>query len=152
MKSFPLLICLFPMLAFGRLGELPRECEARYGAPQQDNGDRKFYHMAGLLIMAEFFEGHCETLMIGKAERDAIGRSVRMSEEEVDTILEANRGSLSWKLVSNLAGVKTWQTQNGERTAQWSEFKRLLLITTKEQMARAADSRKEDVKERLKGF
>ncbi|MBB5037118.1 hypothetical protein [Prosthecobacter dejongeii] len=152
MKRFLALILMIAVPAFARIGELPRECEARYGEPVQDDGDRKFYRMSGMIIMCDFFEGHCEGMMLANEKRDAVGRSLPLSADEIDVLLEANSGAQKWEMAASAVFNKTWVTADAGRVAHWDEIKRVLLILTKGQKERLEALKKSNVREKLRGF
>jgi hypothetical protein len=141
--------------AFARLGETPEQCNARYGEPVSIDKDKKeiTYQKAGLLVLITFWNGSAQYIIIGKSERDAIDRPVKMSDAEIETIVQANAGDQKTKPGSE-GGVldKAWETLDGKRIALYMFDSNVLVLSTKAYALEKQRLKAETEKKNLEGF
>jgi hypothetical protein len=96
-------VLVFPLSAWARLGETVAECNARYGTQATTVGamapatQGRGWKKNGMIIMAQFMDGRCHLLVIGKEEQNILGNSAEMSQVERQALLDANSNGSTWK-------------------------------------------------------
>lgn len=141
--------------SFARLGETPVQCEARYGKPVEVDKEKQTitYHKAGLWIYVFFWNGKAQAILIAKLEQDAIGNPEKLSDTEVQTLLEANAGGSTWKKTQSPNLIdKGWVTEDESRIAIYYVLKHHVYITTTEFQKHQSELEDAEEKKKLEGF
>ena len=140
--------------AFARIGETPAECIARYGEPVEiDKEKSQLIFMKGTMaIIAGFFDGKCDKLVMRKVEQDIIGTPEEISDNEIDLLKEANGGEKPWREKPLISMTKLWETEDGAILAQYEPLNRLLVIFTRECNERQKAAKKAEEQKKLDGF
>lgn len=147
-------VCCLVSTASARIGETPAECAARYGEPVSFDADTQtqYFEKAGLLIAATFHEGKCEAIDFQKAEEDALGKPVPLSDNEIERLLEANADGSVWDDPFPTPEGPKWSTKDGRLAAYYARLDRNLLVATLAYLKRSAADRKRKEQEKLDGF
>jgi len=144
-----LLLLPLPATTFARIGETPTQCEARYGKAVRTDKDTGLvtFLKSGFFIMVRFHQGKADSIAYSKEQRD-----MKMSDNEIETLLKANSGGEKWKKIGIISMKQQWQTENGLLFAIFDTFDNMLLVFTKEcfEREKAREKAKEDKK--LDGF
>jgi hypothetical protein len=167
------ILCLSASLAQARLGETRAQTETRYGLPKSERtlkglqplipGARELtFHFAGFRIRCAFLPASDGVEYIFREEYAKLVPSTKITQIELDAMLEAERNELSWaplavdprqKVLSHFiskAGGRVWKRTDGAmaglgnslcemrlelpQASKWEE----LLKVVKEEEARAA--------------
>ena len=129
---------------FARIGETEQECAAQYGEPiKKLPNDSLLYQKADLNILITFFNGKADAIAYRK-----IAKGEQLSENEVEVLLNSNSGGVPWKKREGTSVDREWVTENGELLATYDSIDHLLMVGTKDYLAR------EEAKEgqNLEGF
>lgn len=140
--------------AQARLGETIEECTARYGKPKpfgKDGGTMAFWKN-GFIILASFYEAKCDSIIFFKQEKDALGLSGKISEVELNSLLEANGAGRKWVEIPHASVDKRWVTEDGLRGAGYDSIQHSLVVFTTASADRSAARQAAEEKEKLKGF
>jgi hypothetical protein len=140
--------------AHARIGETLEQCIARYGAPVKDSTTEKQagFVKAGFIVIVQLFDTKADTPAICKVERNALGKSAEMSDNEISQLLEANSGSKGWKQVRDTILQKYWITDDAQLVASYDTLNHSLTIMTKAATERANAKKKADEDKKLNGF
>jgi hypothetical protein len=132
---------------FARIGETEQECAARYGEPVQKRNDKLLYQKSDLNVFITFFNGKADAIAYRKIAKDQ-----QLSENEVEILLNSNSGGVPWKKRAVISANREWETENGELLATYDNGDHLLMVGTKDYLAR--EKAKKDAKEgqNLEGF
>lgn len=138
-------------VGYARIGETEKQCEERYGKPEETDrdGSRKIYRKSDMVVLAHFHEGICDYIMFSKVERD---EPKELSENERDLLLKANGAGNGWKKVGRSGGTTVFETTGGEFRAQHDLVSQSLTIFTRESAKRKQDAKKAEEEKKLKGF
>src|ERR1043166_268150 len=145
-----MLLALIPLVE-ARLGETPKEIEARYGKPISSAPHEKpatvanTYTASGFEIIVEFMGDKSVYERFQKPE-------ILMSKGEIEVLLEANKGASSWKEVSPAeANTRKWEREDGGAVAFYDYRCSLNFFdqTYKRERAKIAEDEK---KAKMKGF
>jgi len=136
-----LVLCFFLMMASARaqIGATLEQCIQRYGPPVASPGTTipgGLYHFEkeGLHIGIGFFEGRVDHLQFSKVSPEP-GEPQRLSEDELRRLLMANAGGHQWVIRDGFENQ--WVSDDGSLYAAKIIAKGVLIIQTKEHMARA---------------
>jgi hypothetical protein len=125
---------------FARIGETEQECAARYGEPiKKLPNDSLLYQKADLNIFITFFNGKADAIAYRKIAKDQ-----QLSENEVEILLNDNSGGVPWKKREGTSVDREWVTENGELLATYDSGDHLLMVGTKDYLAR--EEAKKDAK------
>jgi len=158
MKTFSILLLLLfsTPSVYGRIGETPQQCKARYGDPVHLDAKTKNagFIKAGFNISATFKGdgGVCSIIYIEKSKKDILGTSEEISDIELKTFLKANGGGSEWRETEGAWTAITWITKDGLITAQYDKLEHELIIITMKCMSQINKERKEAEKENLDEF
>jgi hypothetical protein len=64
-----------------------------------------------------------------------LGKGEQISENEVETLLNSNSGNVPWKRAV-ISMNRNWETENGDLLATYITFDNLLMVGTKDYLAR----------------
>ncbi len=90
------IICCFALCAQARLGETPKEAEARYDkpiglfTPKKPSETGALYEKAGIYIEVEFMKGRASHLTFKKKDGS------ELSWDEMEALLAASAGNSKW--------------------------------------------------------
>jgi hypothetical protein len=129
---------------FARIGETEQECAARYGESiKKLSNNSLLYQKSDLNIFITFFNGKADAIVYRR-----IANGQQLSENEVEILLKSNSGGVPWKKRARIS----WVTENGELLATYNTVEHLLMVATKDYLAR--EKAKKDAKEgqNLEGF
>jgi hypothetical protein len=156
MKIIMLLVAFFTVLssAQARLGETPAQCQQRYGAPVKVDreGNTMCFMKGGFFIIVEFFNGRAETIMFRKVEQNVLGMGEKLTDNEIESLLAANGNGKKWKTLEIMSMDDNWITEDGDFIACYKKMDRMLLILTKEKVAREMEEKKQKENKNLRGF
>jgi len=136
-KTAALLILTISTSAFGRIGETPEECADRYGEPLKITDDH---------------EGKADLIVFQKLEKNALGKSVAMSDNEIETLLKINSDGKEWKISPVISMDREWATTDGSMHALYKTFDNTLMLATDAFIKRADEEKKASENEQLEGF
>ena len=138
---------------FARIGETEQECAARYGQPVNNfPNDRLLYQKSGLGILITFFNGKADAITYRKIATNALGKGEPLSEHEVEILLNSNSGGAPWKSVAVISMNRNWKTENGELQAAYNTIENLLMVGTKDYLAREKAKKDANEGKNLEGF
>jgi hypothetical protein len=159
-------VALAASVARARLGETRKECNARYGEPAKidepiwlPTGESRAYSTRGFMVVAEFMSTNAMStaavIYIQKTQHDEAGIPEELDHKQIETLLQANSQSRSWKLVGEVP-VKRWERTDGGY-AEYRESGRLsmmhaLIICTPEGWTAVKDKYNSDRKKEIEGF
>jgi hypothetical protein len=152
------LVLLLPVRVIARIGETPAQCEARYGKPIKsfESTDSIGFRKAGLSVLVGFHEGKADMIVYEKDATDTSGESNKMSDNEIETLLNANGGDKKWKNMNTISMspdvsvvIKRWETEDGALIAEYEVLRNMLIVSTKERKEREQKSKEE---KKLEGF
>ena len=149
------LIAILMMLsnkASARIGETLDQCKARYGEPVTVDGDTYTFMKNGLLVIVEFYENKVDLIGFRKAEENALSIAADMSDNEIQTILSANGNGNNWRKREVISINKEWEAEDVTMFAQYITMQNILMIFTKEYLARFDAAKKAKENNNLKGF
>ena len=125
---------------FARIGETEQECAARYGEPiKKLPNDSLLYQKADLNIFITFFNGKADAIAYRKIAKDQ-----QLSENEVEILLNGNSDGVRWQEREGTSVDREWVTENGELLATYDSGDHLLMVGTKDYLAR--EEAKKDAK------
>ena len=125
---------------FARIGETEQECAVRYGEPiKKLPNDSLLYQKADLNILITFFNGKADAIAYRK-----IAKGEQLSENEVEILLNDNSGGVRWQEGEGTSVDREWVTENGELLATYDSGDHLLMVGTKDYLAR--EEAKKDAK------
>jgi hypothetical protein len=147
---------------FARIGETEQECAARYGEPIKKFPDNSLaYQKSGLAIIISFFDGKAASVVYRKIATNALSKGEQLSENEIEILLKSNSGGVPWKkrvaisITKNWetdSMIKHWETENGELLATYLTFDNLLMVGTKDHLAREKAEKAAKESKNLEGF
>jgi hypothetical protein len=153
MKSLLLALSILCLPVSARIGETKEGCIGRYGPITKEgkNDDPYTVHeKAGMRILVSYWKDRAVLLYIVKIEEDDIGKSLAISENEIDIILRNNNAGKNWEKKPYEFLVQKWACE--PMVAQYHEEKRALIIASNA-YSNELDRRKiEDEKKNLQGF
>jgi len=136
-----------------RIGETPAEFAERYGQSIKKSPDDHFlYSKSGFLIFAFFHEGKADAVGFRKVEENALGKGVEISDNEIEIILKSNSGGRDWKERQIISMDREWHTEEADLLATYTTFENLLMIFTKEYVAREQAAKDAKEGQKLEGF
>jgi len=150
--SFILLSLLFSPLANARVGETKEQCEKRYGKALGNEGEMYFYQKAGLDISVEFNKGVADFIYYLKSQKDKIGQPEKLSDNEVQLLIESNKASGEWEKVKSLSLYTLWHNKQKSLHAKHTKLDRTLTVCSQSYIDRIAKRQKEEEAKKLKGF
>ena len=155
--------------ASARLGDTPSQCVERYGKPlidfkegEVEDGTFAKFKMKGFEINTQFINGKCAFITYSK-----IDRKLKLSYDEIITLMKANKDAGYWKKVQSPAkGRQQWENKEFKYKADYFTRSGFFLIKSKdselfakkkEREKSAADSKRKAEKAKsdaanLKGF
>lgn len=137
--------------ANARIGETLEQCTVRYGAPVTNSNNSAAFIKAGFVIGVMFYNGKVDSLAIAKVEKDAFGKSIEMSDNEISQLLKANSGNRKWKEITRSLD-RSWLTEDAQVVAIYERSKRQLTIMTKDAAERSGADKKAEENKTLKDF
>lgn len=148
---------LIPYAATARIGETLQQCESRYGPSTalKIEADTAVYSFikGPYSIAAIIWKGTVHNLMISKRDGAASGISRELTEAELETLLEANRGESPWiKKNSDEKNYRFWEASDRDRRAVYEVKTNLLLFTTGEYSAKLNSDKAAIERAALEGF
>jgi hypothetical protein len=133
---------------FARIGETEQECTARYGEPvKKGSNDSLLYQKSDLNIFITFFDGKADAIAYWK-----IAKGEQLSENEVEILLNSNSGGVPWKKRAVISMDREWETENGELLATYDNGEHMLMVGTKDYLARQKAKRAAKEGKNLEGF
>jgi hypothetical protein len=133
---------------FARIGETEQECTARYGEPfEKLPNNSVLYRKSDLGLLINFFNGKADSIAYRK-----IAKGQQLSENEVEILLNNNSGGVPWKKHAVISMNREWLTENGELVATYVTHERLLMVATKDYLARRKAKIEAKEVQNLKGF
>jgi hypothetical protein len=133
---------------FARIGETEQECAARYGEPTKTLPNNSFlYQKSDLNIFIIFFNGKADAIAYSK-----IAKGQQLSENEIEILLKSNSGGVPWKKRLVISMNRDWETENGELLANYDTVAHLLMIATKDHLAREKAEKAAKEGQKLEGF
>jgi hypothetical protein len=128
---------------FARIGETEQQCTARYGEPVKKlPNDSLLYQKSDLNIFITFFNGKADAIAYRK-----IAKGHQLSENEVEILLNSNSGGVPWKKHALISVDREWVTENGELLTTYDSGEHLLMVGTKDYLAR--EKAKKDAKAKI---
>ena len=138
---------------FARIGETEEECAARYGEPIKKFPDNRFlFQKSDLGIIITFFNGKADAIVYRKIATNVLGKGEKISENEVEILLKSNSGGVPWKKRAVISMNRNWETENGEVFATYLTFENLLMVGTKDHLAREKAEKAAKEGQKLEGF
>jgi hypothetical protein len=117
---------------FARIGETEAECAARYGEPVKKGSNHSLLcQKSDLNIFITFFDGKADAIAYWK-----IAKGKPLSENEVEILLNNNSGGVPWKKRAVISMDREWETENGELLATYDTGEHMLMVGTKDYLAR----------------
>lgn len=133
---------------FARTGETEQECAARYGESiKKLPNNSLLYQKSGLGIIITFFNGKADAIAYTKIAKNVLGKGEQISENEVEILLNSNSGGVPWKKGAVISMNREWETEDGELLATYITFENLLMVGTKDYLAR--EKAKKDLKAKI---
>ena len=150
-------LCLIPYAAAARIGETLQQCESRYGPSTalKIEAETAVYSFTKgpFTIAAIIWKGTVHNLMISKRGENASGISQDLTEAELETFLEANRGESFWiKRTADSGNYVFWESSDNRRRAIFEIRTGLLLLSTNEYDTKRAADKAAEEKATLRGF
>ena len=131
-----------------RIGETEQECTARYGEPfEKLPNNSVLYRKSDLGLVITFFNGKADSIAYRK-----IVKGQQLSENEVEILLNSNSGGVPWKKHAGAPVNREWLTENGELVATYVTHERLLMVVTKDYLARRKAKIEAKEVQNLEGF
>lgn len=162
MKKNTLLIALFlfaSLVSFARIGETYGEAEKRYGKHIGKSVEvsskygmwGRAYKKSGLQIYAVFLRGSIGLIAYQKIEKDVLGISKELSENEIQILLKANANG-KWTGRHPSPFKKQWVSPDDKIVAEYDLAEHTLLIMTVKCMNLSNKLSEENDKEKLNGL
>ena len=151
-KTTLLLIALmFSTPAFARIGETTWELDKRYGRPletKQDKVETRRYSFHGYTVLVALDQGTSQFEMYRRED------NTRMSEPEIQGLLQANAGKSEWldDPDENIDNFVYWSKDKKTRLAIYKLATHRLMITSKKLLPRFADLIKSMDQKKMEGF
>jgi hypothetical protein len=82
----------------------------------------------------------------------SLGKGEQISENEVEILLNSNSGGVPWKKVAVISINRNWATENGELLATYNTIDNLLMVGTKDHLAREKANKDAKEGQNLEGF
>lgn len=134
--------------SFARIGETEQECTALYGEPFEELPNNSvLYRKSDLGLLITFFNGKADSIAYRK-----IAKGQQLSENEVEILLKNNSGGVPWKKHAVISTNREWLTENGELVATYVTHERLLMVVTKDYLARRKAKIEAKEVQNLEGF
>ena len=152
MKTTLLLIALmFSTPAFARIGETTAELDKRYGKPRETTREKvetRRYSFRGYTVLVGFEKG------ISQCEIYQREDNFRMSEPEIQGLLQANAGKSEWlpDPDENLDNFVYWSKDKKTRIAVYTLARHSLMVTSKAFLPRFAHLIKSSDRKKMQGF
>jgi hypothetical protein len=152
MKTLLLLIALmFSASAFARIGETAKQIDKRYGQSLETirkNGESRRYSFRGFTVLVSFERGISQCEVYQKNDNS------RMTEAEIQGLLQANAGSSEWgsEPEENIGNYIYWSRDRRTRVAIYTLATHYLIITSKAFLGRFAHLVNSDDRKEMKGF
>ena len=115
-KLFVLTLAL-TSIAEARIKESVNQCEQRYGKALLKKGKMHVYEKAGLRIGVIFHNGVSHSIAYWKAEKDAIEQPLKLSDKEVEVLLNSNKTNSEWKEIEANRVQTLWYTKDDKLIA-----------------------------------
>jgi hypothetical protein len=150
--SLLLILSAFAPSAFARIGETEEQIEKRFGKSvvtfsKGKELPNKGYLSAGLRITVSYVDGISESEFYQKSDQQ------KLSQTEIDTLLDANSGGGAWaESPQVLSSVREWKCESTQRTAAYVEFANALTIGTDRCWKLQEAQKAQAEKDKLKGF
>lgn len=147
--------------ALARLGETFDQCETRYGIAEPIKATAPAtttyrFTSHGFLILIGFFEGRAHYLVFGKdVESEPLATYLdrkEFSETEITVLLDANKGTNTWKEIDHIAATRDWTRSDQRAVASYSRSQYIFMLASKEYVDRSAALRTAKEKVALSGF
>ena len=132
----------------GRIGESRAQIYARYGKPQQLVDGVAVFLKGDFVIAVSFFQEKADALMFTKLPKDVLGRWNEMSDNEIQTLLQACGGERKWECY----GMHRWQTEDVTLFAFYNDLDNMLGVLSKAHLERSALEKKSEEEKKLQGF
>jgi hypothetical protein len=152
MKTTLLLIALmFSTPVFARIGETTGELDKRYGKPLETNRDKvetRRYSFRGYTVLVGLDQGISQFEMYRRED------NFRMTEPEIQGLLQANVGKSEWlpDPDENLDNFVYWSKDKKTRLAIYTLATHRLMVTSKKLLPRFANLIKSIDQKKMEGF
>jgi hypothetical protein len=81
-----------------------------------------------------------------------LGKGEKISENEIEILLKSNAGGVPWQKRAVISMNRNWETENGELLATYLTFENLLMVGTKDHLAREKAEKAAKEGQKLEGF
>lgn len=136
MLKYIICLGLIPYVASARIGETLEQCERRYGpstALKIDAETAVYSFTKGpFSIAATIWKGTVHNLLISKRSENAPTNSQKLTEVELQTFFQANRGESPWAKIASDKNYEYWELADQSRRAVYELKTQLLMFTTKD--------------------
>lgn len=140
-----------PAPAHARIGETPAECARRYGPPLDATRTPAIHRKNGFTVGIVYHQGRACVLFL--TAEPAPGRPSRpLDPREIDLLLAANAGGLTWTREPGPDQGAFWATADESRFARYGTEDHNLVITTADAAARDIEARRTRQAGNLQGF
>ena|SRR5438105_2998624 len=142
---------MFSTPAFARIGETTEQLNKRYGKPLETTRDKvetRRYRFRGYTVLVGLEKG------ISQCERYQREDNYRMSEPEIQGLLQANAGKSEWlpDPDENLDNFVYWSKDKKTRVAIYTLATHRLMVTSKAFLPRFAHLIKSNDRKKMEGF
>jgi uncharacterized protein DUF4339 len=137
-----------------RIGETKKQIQQRYGAPTEKGTPKNLkhemllYRRGDFLIAVEFKNDRAILVSYLKTGDPRARSGQELSDAEIETLLEANRGGSAWLSVEVLGLQKGWRREDGYAFCAYDRISHRLEFATRE----FTDDADEQDRQNLKGF
>ena len=152
MKTLLLLIALaFSASAFARIGETTEQIDKRYGQPQEttrSKAESRRYLFRGFTVLVFFEQGISQCEIYQKEDNS------RMTEAEIQGLLQANAGRSEWRYEpeEGTDNFVYWSKDKRTRVAIYTLAARRLMVTSKAFFGRFAHLVNSKDRKEMNGF
>lgn len=157
--KIPLLLLFFAISTVGwaRIGETLEEAEARYGESTAGNalpllpGSSTYtFARSGLDILVVLLDGKVVAIQYQKSEKNALNKSVELSNTEIETLLKSNDPK-NWSVVHRGMAI-ILRSDDGTLGARFDRMDNTLFIFTEKTNQLLESNKAQKEKENLEGL
>jgi hypothetical protein len=159
--SQALLLCALAIMlvstGWARIGETLAQCEERYGRPSPGKpiallpGSETYsFTKAGMEIFCVLLDEKVVAIQYQKETKDILGHSEKMSDVELQKLLDSNSPGVWKKVHSGVAAI--FKSEDNSLMARFDRLKNQLFIFTEEANDKLEGNQAEKQKDNLEGF
>lgn len=145
------IVLTFASTAVARIGETLEQCQVRYGKGIPADG-RFLFRKAGFYIIIEFYDGKADMIAFRKVEKNILGISAPISDNEIQNLLKQNGGGQTWKKAEEVMFDSGWRTEDEKLLAAYSMMEHFVGIFTLDHSLRETAKKKAKEDKKLEGF